>query len=57
MAFGWGNLQERDHSEHLGTDVKQYYNYLKEIGLELGGGGKDRIDWLRIETGGRLLLV
>ena len=49
-----GNLQERNHSEQLSTNVKQYYNYLQEIGLE-GVGGKDWIEWLRIETVGRLL--
>ena len=36
-GFGWGNFQERDHSEHLGTDMRQYYNYLQEIGVEVGG--------------------
>ena len=55
--FVWGNLQERAHSEHLGTDVRQYYNYLQEIGLVVGGGwgDKDWIEWMKLETVGRLL--
>ena len=56
-AFGWGNFQERDHSENLGTDVRQYYNYLQEIGVGVWGGGKDWVEWLRIKTGGRLSLM